>query len=76
MTNRTKYLRWLLLAAVVPFTSACGDGSGGGFARLTEELVKQLDAGNLMPRLNAHGRYNSADNELTTPRASFEFKTP
>jgi hypothetical protein len=46
------------------------------FARLTEELVKQLDAGNLMTRLNAHGRYNSADNELTTPRASFEFKTP
>ena len=46
------------------------------FARLTDALVKHLDAGHLMTRIAAHGRYNDADDELTTPRASFEFRTP
>lgn len=46
------------------------------FARLSAELINQLDAGNLMTRIAAHGRYNGGNQELTTPRASFEFKTP
>ncbi len=46
------------------------------FASLTSELLRQLSAGNRLTRIGAHGRYNAADEALTTPRASFEFTQP
>ena len=46
------------------------------FADLVGELTAQLDAGNLLHRIGAHGGYNSTTGELTTGRASFEFGVP
>jgi hypothetical protein len=46
------------------------------FADLVDELTAQLDAGTLLRRITAHGGYNSATNELTIRRASFEFEDP
>ena len=46
------------------------------FADLVDELNIQLDAGNWLRRINAHGGYNSTTGELTTGRASFEFGVP
>lgn len=46
------------------------------FADLVSELTAQLDAGNLLHRIGAHGGYNSTTGELTTGRASFEFGVP
>ncbi|TDJ40513.1 MAG: hypothetical protein E2O61_01190 [Gammaproteobacteria bacterium] len=46
------------------------------FADLVGELNAQLDAGNLLHRIGAHGGYNSTTGELTTGRASFEFGVP
>ena len=46
------------------------------FASLTEELERQLAAGNLLRRIAAHGRYNAGTQELTAPRAGFEFIAP
>ncbi|MCZ6642582.1 MAG: hypothetical protein O7F71_13470 [Gammaproteobacteria bacterium] len=46
------------------------------FADLVGELNVQLDAGNLLHRIGAHGGYNSTTGELTTGRASFEFAVP
>ena len=46
------------------------------FADLVVELNAQLDAGNLLHRIGAHGGYNSTTGELTTGRASFEFGVP
>ncbi len=43
------------------------------FADLVDELNAQLDAGNWLHRIGAHGGYNSTTGELTTGRASFEF---
>lgn len=46
------------------------------FADLVDELNAQLDAGNWLHRIGAHGGYNSTTGELTTGRASFEFGVP
>ncbi len=46
------------------------------FADLVDELNDQLDAGNWLHRIGAHGGYNSTTGELTTGRASFEFGVP
>ena len=46
------------------------------FADLVGELNAQLDAGNLLHRIGAHGGYNNTTGELTTGRASFEFGVP
>jgi len=46
------------------------------FADLVSELNAQLDAGNVLHRIGAHGRYNSGTEELTTGRASFVFGPP
>ncbi len=46
------------------------------FADLVGELNAQLDAGNLLHRIGAHGGYNSTTGESTTGRASFEFGVP
>jgi len=43
------------------------------FADLVDELVAQLDAGRLLHRISAKGRYNVADEQLTTLRAGFVF---
>ena len=44
------------------------------FAELVSEVAEQLDAGNLLHRISAHGRYNDATDEFTTGRAVFEFR--
>jgi hypothetical protein len=46
------------------------------FASLVAELNGQLQAGNKLIQLEAVGRYNATTQELTTPRAMFEFTTP
>jgi len=46
------------------------------FSDLVNELIQQLDSGNLLKRVGAHGRYTMGDAELTTGRASFEFVEP
>ena len=46
------------------------------FADLVGELTAQLDAGNLLHRIGAHGGYNNTTGESTTGRASFEFGVP
>jgi hypothetical protein len=46
------------------------------FADMVDELKAQLDAGNLLHRIGAHGRYNGGTEELTTGRASFVFGSP
>ncbi|MCZ6711925.1 MAG: hypothetical protein O7B25_16285, partial [Gammaproteobacteria bacterium] len=46
------------------------------FADLVDELTAQLDAGNLLHRISAHGSYNDATEELTSGRASFVFGSP
>ena len=57
--------------------------AGGGeihlfrhFSDLVDELVRQLDDGMLLHRIGAHGSYNNNLEELTTGRASFEFRMP
>ena len=44
------------------------------FADLVAELTEQLDAGNVLHRIAAHGRYNTLTDEFTTGRAVFEFR--
>lgn len=46
------------------------------FSDLVDELVRQLDDGMLLHRIGAHGRYNNDLEELTSGRASFEFRMP
>lgn len=46
------------------------------FADLVDELMAQLDAGRLLHRITAVGRYNVAPSEMTTARAGFVFSTP
>jgi len=46
------------------------------FGTLVTELNSQLQAGNKLVQLDAIGRYNAGTQELTTPRAMFEFTTP
>ncbi len=57
--------------------------AGGGeihlfrhFSDLVDELVRQLDDGMLLHRIGAHGSYNNNLEELTSGRASFEFRMP
>ncbi len=45
------------------------------FADLTAELMAQLDAGRLLHRISAQGRYNVGSAELTTGRAGFVFSS-
>lgn len=42
------------------------------FSELTAELLLQSDAGNVLRRVTAHGRYNGSE-ELETKRATFAF---
>ena len=46
------------------------------FEDLTEALLAQLEAGNLLHRIDATGKYNVVATELTAGRASFVFITP
>src|SRR5262249_18288746 len=46
------------------------------FASLVAELNSRLQGGNKLIQLEAVGRYNATTQELTTPRAMFEFTTP
>lgn len=46
------------------------------FEDLTEGLLAQLEAGNLLHRIDATGKYNIDSGELTAGRASFVFTTP
>ncbi len=43
------------------------------FNDLVDELISQLDAGRLLHRINAQGKYNISSAELTTGRAGFVF---
>jgi hypothetical protein len=46
------------------------------FATLSTELTNQLQSGHKLIQLDAIGSYNAGTQELTTPRATFEFTTP
>ncbi len=46
------------------------------FADLVEEINEQLNSGNRLHRIGAHGRYNSDTHEMTAGRASFVFNGP
>ena len=46
------------------------------FATLSSELESQLQDGHTLIQIEAVGRYNATTQELTTPRAMFEFTTP
>ncbi|NOX49321.1 MAG: hypothetical protein GXP16_02145, partial [Gammaproteobacteria bacterium] len=45
------------------------------FNDLVDELVAQLDGGNLLHRITVQGEYNVGDAELTTRRAGFVFSS-
>ena len=46
------------------------------FSGLVEELIEQLDSGNLLHRVSAKGGYNVGVSTLTTHRAGFVFSEP
>ncbi len=46
------------------------------FADFSDQVLDQLQAGNLLARVGAIGRYNADGNELTTGRATFLFVEP
>ena len=46
------------------------------FADLVSEVVAQLDEGQLLKHVGAHGRYNDDDQSLTAGRAVFDFIKP
>ena len=46
------------------------------FSDLVDEIMQQLDSGNLLKRVAANGRYTIGVAELTTGRASFDFVEP
>ncbi|MEQ9451795.1 MAG: DUF4382 domain-containing protein [Pseudomonadales bacterium] len=46
------------------------------FADLVDEIMAQLDGGNLLHRITAQGRYNAGQQELVTRRAGFVFVQP
>ena len=43
------------------------------FSTLVDELISQLDTGNLLKHVGVHGRYTVGSSELTAGRAGFEF---
>ena len=66
--------------AVAERAPATGDRPGGltlyrAFADLTDALTAKLDAGALLHRTTAHGRYTETSDELKTVRAIFVFSS-
>lgn len=46
------------------------------FSDLVDEIIMQLESGQLLKNVGAHGRYNEASESLTTGRAGFDFLEP